>query len=326
MGSNGSITAFLRDSLDYPEAGELRQLEALGGQTIGGARFLHQLSDARALLEHWMPLAFLPAAESADLWGLHLRPSDVQQHRLAFLAGPAPGEFEEVAATPGQAAYLALLGEEGYLNHGEQRPDLPGAIAAANKVFGADFYATGRHGGFHSGDEVLAMNQVFTGTPASLYAEATMADDPADALPFWERGIALSTGTLELHAGAARALLALGRREEAAREAARSLDCYHHTAHFVDLDDWLEEARPLLDEFPQLFSEDATWQLREPDPRKWAARPAQLLAQGHPARAEKLLNDVCHAIGDYDSALPAFRQIYTALSWDWALALCDLRS
>lgn len=326
MGSAGGIAAFLRGKLGYPDSESLRQLDALAGQKIARASFVPDLDAAAALLEPWMPLSFLPLAQADQLWGLHLRPADVQQHRLALLSGPAPGEFVEVAMSPAQAAYLALLREEGHLNRGKERPALPGSIAAANKVFGADFFRTGRHGSFHSGDEVLAMTQAFGGTPASLYAEASLADDAAAALPLWQRGVALNTGSLELHAGAARALLALGRREKAAQQAALSLECYHHTAHHVDLGEWLEEARPLQDEFPKLFSEDVTWQLHEPDPRKWARRPAELLKQGEAARAEKLLNDVCHAIGDYDTALPAFRQIYTALGWDWALALCDLRA
>ena len=69
------------------------------------------------------------------------------------------------------------------------------------------------------------------------------------ALPLWERGVALDTGSLELHAGAARSLLALGRPEDAARQAALSLQCYHHTAHNVDLDEYFDEVFRSIQEF-----------------------------------------------------------------------------
>jgi hypothetical protein len=326
MASQESVGAFLRSKLGYDDSDALRQLDAIAGQKIARTRFLPDLSAVRGAIQEWMPVFFLPIAQADDPWGLHLRPADVQARRLAVLKAPAPGEFVEIAATPGQVAYLALLGDEGYGNGGKMLSSLPGSVAATNKVFGADFYKVGRHGNFQSGDEPLVMIDAFGGTPAAFATQAALADDDAAALPLWQRGVALGTGSLKLHAGAARALLALGRREDAARHAAQSLDCYHHTAHDVALDDYFEEVRPLLDEFPKQFSEDAAWQLREGDPRKWARRAADLFKHGEPARADKLLNDVCHGTGDYPSALGAFRQHYAALGWDWALALCDLRA
>jgi hypothetical protein len=321
-----SIAAFLQQRLHYPDSDSLSRLGALAGRHIGRTDFLADVTTARKALEPWMPIFFLPAATTAFDVGLHLRPADVRAHRLAFCSAHAPGVFVETALSPEQLVYVGLLGQEGYGADGEMPPDFASSVVEANKMFGAGFYEPGRHGKFYSGDEPRIMLEAFGGTPEAIDTLATLAHKPGEKLALWERGIALDTDSLAMHAGAARVLLELGRRKEAAERAGRSLLCYHHTAFEVDLEEYFEITRDLLGEFPELFSEDATWQLKTPDPRLWARRAADLFAAGQVERADKLLNDLCHGTGDYSSVLGAFRKHYQALGWDWALALCDLRS
>jgi ketosteroid isomerase-like protein len=326
MTSNQSIPEFLQDQLHYPPSGALASLSRLAGEKVARTSFMTSMDEARNALEAWMPLFYLPVASTSFNVGLHLRPADVRSHRLGFVAADGRGEFIEAALSVEQLAYVGLLGTEGYGNGGKMLPSFPSAVAKANEVFGDDFYRVGRHGNFRSGDEPELMIEVFGGTPEALRNLAVLARDPAEKLKFWERGIALHTDSLVMYAGAARVQLELGHRKEAAEHLARSLDCYHHTAYDVDLDEYFEMGRPLLREFPQLFSEDAAWQLQETDPRRWAARAGELFKAGQFERADKLLNDICHGTGDYTAVVGAFRKNYEALNWDWALALCDLRS
>lgn len=321
-----SIVRFLQDQLHYPASEELQRLDQLAGQRIAETDFLPDLGAARAAIEPWMPLFYLPVASASFGIGLHLRPSDVRSHRLGFCMAEAPGFFVERALSVEQLVYRSLLAGEGDANSISEPQSFAPAAAKANELFGADFYQHGRHGKVDVGDEYRLMVETFGGTPDALYVLATEADDPETALSFWERGIALGTESLVLYAGAARVQLELGRRREAAENVARSLMCYHHTAYDVDLDEYIEFGRPLLDEFPDVFGEDEAWQLRTNDPRLWAKRSHELFAAGQVERADKLLNDLCHGTGDYTAVLGAFRKHYQALGWDWALALCDLRS
>jgi tetratricopeptide (TPR) repeat protein len=326
MARNQSIAGFLRDQLHYPASDALAHLDRLAGEKIASTEFLSDLDAARDLLKPWMPLFYLPVASTSVRVGLHLRPLDVESRRLAFIAAEAPGQFIETALSLDQLVYLGLLGSEGYGNSGKMPTSFPDAVAKANEVFGAGFYQAGRHGNFQSGDEPRVMIEAFGGTPEALRNQAVLADDPAEKLKYWERGIALGMESLALYGGAARIHLELGRRREAAEHFARSLECYHDTAYDVDLDEYFEMGRPLLREFPQLFSEDAAWQLQETNPRRWATRVGELFKAGQVERADKLLNDLCHGTGDYTSVVGAFRKHYETLGWDWALALCDLRS
>lgn len=321
-----SIAAFLQQRLHYPASAALEHLSAFAGQTIGRTEFLSDLPAAREALQPWMPIFFLPTATTAFDVGLHLRPSDVRAQRLAFCAAHEPGVLIETALSLDQLVYVGLLGQEGY---GARRPmpeNFAPSVAEANRVLGADFYTPGRHGKVYSGDEPRVMVEAFGGTPEAIDTQAVLADTPQEKLPLWERGIALGTECLALYAGAANVLLELGRRKEAAQHVARSLECYHHTAFQLDLNDYFQSARDLLREFPTLFSEDATWQLNTPDPRLWAKRAADLYNAGQVERADKLLNDLCHGTGDYTAVVGAFKKHYEALGWDWALALCELRA
>lgn len=326
MANQRSVAGFLRERLHYPAASDsLAKLDQLAGKQIARTAFHADLEEARAAIQPWMPVYFLPAAAASVTVGVHLRPGDVKAHRLAFVAADDPGEFIEVAQSLEQAVYLALLGDEGFGNGSRMLASLPASVETANRVFGADFYRPGRNGNFQSGDEPIVMNHVFGGTTSSLLNQAEMADEPAEALKLWERAIALENGCLAVFAGAARVLLEQGQRRKAAEYAGRSMDCYHHTAFEVDLDEYFELVRPLQQEFPDLFGEDATWQLQERDPRQWARRAGELSKSGQFERSDKLLNDICQGTGDYNAVLDAFRKNYTALGWDWALALCDLR-
>src|SRR5262249_8345294 len=156
----------------------------------------------------------------------------------------------------------------------------------------------GRHGDFRAGEQHRIMIEKFGGTVEAFYVEAIVAEGPAEKLKCCERAIELNADNLLIYAEAARAELELGHRRQAAEHVARSLECYHHTAYTIDLDEYFEMGRPLLREFPQLFSEDGAWQLQEADPRRWARRAAELYTAGQVARADKLLNDLCHGTGD----------------------------
>ncbi len=326
MTNTTSIAAFLHERLHYPKSAKSALLDKLAGERIGRTTMLAGLDAARAAIEPWMPIFYLPVAATSVGVGLHLRPADVRAHRLAFCAAHAPGQFVETALTIEQLIYLGLLGPEGYGNGGKKMPEsFAPSVAKANEIFGAGFYEPGRHGKFHSGDEPLVMLEAFGGTPEAIDTQATLADTAAEKLALWQRGVALSTESLAMYAGAARSALELGQRKEAAELVARSLDCYHHTAFEVDLDEYFELGRGLLHEFPKAFGEDAAWQLQTTDPRAWPKRAAELFKAGQVERADKLLNDTCHGTGNYNVALGAFRKHYEALGWDWALTLCDLR-
>jgi ketosteroid isomerase-like protein len=326
MATKQSIAGFLQDQLHYPASDALARLDQLAGGEIAHTEFLADLDAARDAVSPWMPLFYLPVASTAFGVGLHLRPADVGSRRLGFIAARDRGRFIEVAMSLEQLVYLGLLGDEGYGNSGKMPESFPSSVAKANQMFGANFYKAGRHGNFQSGGEPRVMIEAFGGTVAALFNRAVITRDPAEKLKFWERGIALHTDSLVMYAGAARVQLELGHRKEAAEHLARSLECYHHTAYDVDLDEYFEMGRPLLREFPQLFSEDAVWQLQETDPRRWATRAGELFKAGQFERSDKLLNDICHGTGDYTSLVGAFRKNYEALNWGWAVALCDLRS
>lgn len=321
-----SISRFLQEQLHYPPDAALARLDQVAGERIGRTEFLSDMAAARAAIEPWMPLFYLPVASTSDGVGLHLRPADVRTYRIAFCAAQGPGQFIETALSLEQLVYRGLLGQEGYGNGGKMPASFAPSVARANQVFGDAYYQPGRHGEFYSGDESTLMLEVFGGSPEAIHTEAVLAEAPAARLALWERGIRLGTESLALYAGAARVHAELGDRRQAAECVARSLLCYHHTAYEVDLNEYMAFGKPLLHEFPTVFSEDAAWQLQTPDPRLWAKRAHALFEAGQVERADKLLNDLCHGTGDYSAAVGAFRKHYEALGWDWALALCALRA
>jgi hypothetical protein len=325
---NGTLVAFLGSDLGLridPKTSDA--FERLGGHEVGGVRLFQTRDDCRQAIEPWMPIFFLPAGQATFTVGIHLRPSDVAKNRLAFMTADDEGEMIEVASSLQSLVYRGLAESEGYTNETGKVPDwVKSSIAEANRVFGADFYQFGRHGKFKSPQTDRMLVDVLGGAAYGFWDLATSLDDPKKQLDVYERGIAVEPGCLALYAGAVEALVALGDRRRAAEQFARSLACYHHTAYTTNLADYFELGRSLSKEFPDLFDDDARWVLSEQDPRNWARRAGELFKAGAVERADKVLNDMCYGIRDYDGAVGAFRKHYERLGWKWALALCDLRA
>lgn len=323
--AGGTIGDFLRGSLGYADGPALRALDKLAGRKFGLATFLADMEEARAALEPWMPIHYLPLGRWTDDMGLHLRPQDVQQGRLAVVWADADHTFVEIATSIEQLAHLLLLAEEGQANDLDFRPPLEAALAEAARVFGTGFHRVGAYGSFRADAQWRMLIDHFGGSPYAFDLQAVMEDDPERMLEWYRRGIQSEPGCLLMHAGAAKASMALDRAQEAADHVARALACFHHTAYSTDLTEHFELGRSLLGRFRQSFPEDARWMLENEDPRKWVRRSGELFQGGQAQRAEKLLSDTCYGTGDYDAAIPAFRKQYQALGWKWALALCDLR-
>jgi hypothetical protein len=311
--------------MGYADGPPLRALGQLAGRKLGDATFFPDIAEATDAIESWMPLYYLPLGRYNDGLGLHLRPQDVSQGRLAFMWADDEHAMIEIGGSPEQLTHLVLLAEEGLAHEYDDRASLDAAVAEASRVFGPGFHRPGAHGSFKAEDRWRILIDKFGGAPYAFEFAAITADEPQQRLDSYRAGIAAEPGCLRMYAGAVKALVELGRRREAADELARSLECYHHTAYITDLDEYFDLGRSLLGEFPEPFSEDARWTLTEKDPRKWARRAGELFNAGQTGRADKLLNDVCYGTGDYASALPAFRKHYEALGWKWALALCRLR-
>jgi hypothetical protein len=237
------------------------------------------------------------------------------------------GEMIEIANSLDQFVYRALLEQEGWGNEeGKMLRSFPDSVASANAVFGADFYKKGRHGNFTGDDVEKLMITHFGGTACAFDLRAVLSDSPREKLAQYEKGLAIEPGCMALYVGAVKSLVALNNRRDAAERCARSLDCYHYTAYDADLNEYFELGRSLLKEFPDLFSEDQKWILTEQDPRNWVRRANELFNQGEVERADKILNDTCFGIRNYTGSIGAFRKHYEKLGWDWALALCDLRT
>jgi hypothetical protein len=324
---SNKLSGFLQQRLGFQRSKSLEALDRIAGQKFGEAAFYMDLDETRSNLRTWMPLFFLPVATVTFPTGLHLRPSDVAAGRLAFIRSEDGPEFIEIAGSLEQLVYLALLGQEAYGNYQDRVvPSFYDSVAKANRVFGEQFYEKGLHGRFLSDEVARVMIEAFGGTSEAFDFIAVFAETPAEQFKWYERGITIEPNCLHLYAGAVKAMIELNDHRGAAERFARSLDCYHHTAYSTDLAQYFELGRSLMKEFPDLFSEDARWALGEPDPRNWARRAGELFNAGEVERADKILNDMCYGIRDYSGAIGAFRKHYEKLGWEWALALCELRS
>ena len=307
-------------------ANKLSLLDRLAGKFIGSANFYADVNEIRDQIENWMPVFFVPIAQEAFRVGLHLRPSDIASKRLAIMRANDDGQMIEIANSIDQFVYRALLEEEGYGNdHGKPLRAFAQSVDQANEVFGPDFYSPGRHGKFSKDAVDQVMVDVFGGTAYAFYVEALFEEDLAKRLPTLEKGIAVEPGCMALYALAVETLLELGDRSQAAKRFAASLECYHHTLYTQDLNELFDRGRPLLDEFPEFFTDDQRWVVNEDDQQNWVRRAAELYKSGDVERADKVLNDLCSGMGDFSASIGAFRKHYEKLGWSWALALCDLR-
>ncbi len=327
MTQKPSLTEFFKGRVSQAIAEKLQIIDRLAGTSVGHSRFYSSLDEVKEKCESWLPIFLLPFGRETFRACLHLRPQDVRSGRLAVMRADDEGEMIEIANSLEQFVYRALLEEEGWGNEeGKMLKSFSDSVALGNETFGADFYQQGRHGNFKRDDVGQLMITHFGGTAYAFYVDAIFLDTPAEKLAQYEKGLAVEPGCMALYVGAVKSLVALNNRRDAAERCARSLDCYHYTAYDADLNEYFELGRALLKEFPDLFSDDHKWILTEQDPRNWVRRAGELFNQGEVERADKILNDTCYGIRDYTGSIGAFRKHYEKLGWDWALALCDLRT
>lgn len=327
MAKKRSLTEFFKGRVTPAIAEKLRIIDQLAGKSIGHSRFYSDLDEVSEKCESWLPVFLLPFGRETFRACLHFRPSDVSSGRLAVMRADDEGEMIEIANSLEQFVYRALLEEEAWGNEeGKMMKSFPDSVASANALFGADFYKQGRHGNFKGDDVEQLIIDHFGGTAHAFYVGAVFLDTPREKLTYYEKGLAIEPACMALYVGAVKALVALNDRRSAAERFARSLDCYHYTAYDADLNEYFELGRSLLKEFPDLFYDDRKWILNETDPHNWARRAGELFNQGEVERADKILNDTCYGIRDYSGSIGAFRKHYEKLGWDWALALCDLRT
>ena len=327
MSKHDSLSEFFSGRVKAEISGKLDVIDRLAGQAVGHSRFYSGLREVKEKAESWLPIFLLPFGRETFRACLHLQPGAVASGRLAVVRADDDNQLIEIANSLEEFVYRALLEEEGWGNEeGKMLKSFPESVATANAAFGADFYEVGRHGDFRRDDVEQLMISHFGGTAYAFYSEAVFLSSPAEKLSYYEQGIAIAPDCMALYTRAVKALVALDDRRSAAEHCARSLDCYHYTAYDTDLETYFEQGRSLLEEFPDLFSADQQWALTEADPGAWVRRAKELFDRGEVERADKILNDVCYGIGDYTESIGAFRRHYEALGWDWALALCDLRT
>lgn len=321
-----SIGAFLSERMRLrTDPQNLERLDRLARKELGNATFF-TLDEARAEIETWMPLYFLPiGTESGFYLGLHLRPSDVKEGRMAIAHIDTDGAMIEVAKSLEEYAFRAVAALEGAVNEMGHLDEFDESVALANEVFGSNFYEPGRHGDFGQGDLEKLMIEVHGGTPYAYNLMAFLADEPAERLRWLQQGIELGAESLHLYASAAEAHEELGDTVKEAAAVVRSLACYHHTAYLTDLDELRDMGRRLLGDLPDVFSDEARRDLTLVSDREWMELVMSLYQTGDVEEATKLLCDMSHEFRDYDSVLEIFRKHYEKLGWDWALALCDLR-
>lgn len=324
-----SIGEFLHNRIGLQaQSHDLQALDRLGGKRVANATFYADLDECMTNIELWMPIYFLPiGVESGLPIGIHLRPSDVAAGRLAIILAVEEDAMIEVAGSLRHYVYRCLAQKEGFVNEeGTLVPSFEQGVSLANRLFGKDFYQSGSHGNFTVDEADELASKQFGGTPEVYHEVARTEDDALKKLAILEQGLAVEPECMKLYINAAKLHYELDNKRRAAETLVRSLKCFHHTCYGTDLDEYYEMGRSLLHAMPDAFSEEARRELITVEEKDRLNLVMDLYQDEQVVEATKMLCDLCHSLGDYNAPLEILRKHYSKLGWDWALALCELRS
>jgi len=326
------LHALARDHLRLPlSEGVLAALGRLQGQQIGSLRFWGQAREVAENLEAWLPIHILPLGTAGGhrRFGLQL-----DARSVASGDPPVVGVWKhrhEPANIIEKANSLAdyVLRELVELESGGAPDQLAAGIAVASEAFGDDFYRRGRLELAPGGDAVGVLHRLGR-APVDYYNQAFQL--APDDLALLTEGLARHPHCLHLHALLTRVLAERDDPAGAARQAAASLACYHHTAlhETLPLDEHYERCRSLAERVPGALGPELveTIELRRSDDRTRMQHTMGLFTRGEVRAAEKTLADMCWDFQDYSNELivKVLTRHYEMLGWRWAQALCDLRA
>lgn len=323
-----SIGEFLRNKIGLKvELRDLQALDSFSGETVGNTTFYKGLDECVANIEDWMPIYFFPVAvESGFHIGIHLRPLDVSAGRLAFMMAVDESQLIEVAVSLQHYIFRSLARQEGYVNETGPLSYFEQSVSVVKRILGTDFYKPGRYGKFSEDDANEVVSKVFGKAPSDYHEAAMFEDDIHKKLAILEEGIKAEPGCMKLYINATELYNELDNENLAAQTLIKSLKCFHHTCYSSDLDDYYDTGRSLLEAVPDIFPDEARRDLTTTDEESRFKLITTLYQNEQVAEATKMLCDMCHSFGDYNSVLNILRKHYSKLKWDWALALCDLRS
>lgn len=320
------VTEFLQQRIyggnPHPSLAHLSKLE---GRQIGDTSIDSTLEDSHRRLKPWMPLFVLPIGEAGGFHiGVHLRPSDVKSRRFAILQMQSAEAMMEMSGSLEHLIYWTVAFQEGAAR-GRPRPNFEKDVATAAGIFSAGFYEPGRHGRFSNHEAQQVTAGVHGGSAEYYYAGYLLEDEPDAQLDWLKQGITAEPECLAFYVRASRLHEERGERLQAATMLARALNCYHHTSYEGSLKEDYDRGRRLVKEFPGEFSDVNRRDLEIADDKTRFVWVTELYEGGQVELATKVLCDMSHEIGDYDSVMKIFRKHFERLSWDWGLALCDFR-
>ena len=323
-----SIGEFLCNRIGLEaDSHDLLALDSFCGEMVGNTTFYADLDECGAHIEPWMPIYFFPiGVESGFHIGIHLRPSDVAAGRLAIIRAVDEAEMIEVAISLRHYIFRCLANQEGYVNETGPLSYFDQSVSVVNRIFGKDFYQPGRYGKFTTDEADEVVSKLFDRACYSYHEAALFEEDIQKKLAILEQGIAAESGCMNLYINAANLHYELNEHKRAAEILVQSLRCLHHTCYSTDLDEYYEMGRLLYQDMPDAFPEEAHRDLTTIDEEERLKLVMALYQDEQVVEATKILCDLCHSFQDYNSVLEILRKHYSKLGWNWALALCDLRT
>jgi hypothetical protein len=320
------ISDFLANNVFGVTTPDLADFAKLEGCDLHELTLFNDIEDCKAVLRSSTPVYVLPVGGAAGFpIGLHLRPKDIAERRLAFVSIQDETTLIEFAGSPRHLVTLSLLRMEGVAMETDDTEALDEAVRKCNEIFGPNFFVPGTHGTFAREDAEEIAADEFGPAPAYCFEAAVFAEDRQERRRFLREGIEMEPGCMALHTKLAIDYAKTGDEQPAAIETAAALGCYHHTAYITNLDKLYAQGRALLDQYPDVFSEFDKKDLLMTDERDRLRWVIELYEAGEVELGTKLLCDMCHTLTDYDSVLPIFRRHFEKLDWQWALELCNLR-
>ena len=320
------ISDFLANNVFGVTTEDLADFAKLEGCDLRELTLFGDIEDCKVALSSSMPLYVLPVGGSAGFpIGLHLRPKDIAERRLAFVSVQDETTLIEFAGSPRHLVTLSLLRTEAFAMETGDTETLDEVVRKCRDMFGPSFFTPGAHGTFTWEDVEEIAAEKFGSTPLDCFEAALFAKDQQERRRFLREGIEMEPGCMALHTKLAMDYAKTGEEQPAAIETAAALGCYHHTAYTTNLDKLYTQGRTLLDQYPDVFSEFDKKDLLMTDERDRLRWVTELYEAGEVEPGTKLLCDMCHKLMDYDSVLPIFRRHFEKLDWQWALALCNLR-
>jgi len=336
---NMRISEFLRRHLclEYMND-ELALLDELAGKQVAAVTFfpdagwMNWRGGEVACL--FLARYFIPIAEIGETWvGIHLLPSHVASERFAIAELDLECDHLIDHAYSARAyVYRKLLELEA---DGElQKSD----ISNARAILGADFYEPGQHGRFPASELERVMLDRFGGAPIDYkelrWFAQSLRKSVDEQIHWLECASEAFPKTMYFHANLARLYEQQGDGRSAACSVTRSLECYHHTAHYLghhlqsqrDLTDYYAWGRQLLERVPTEFSEMARRDLLVENGESRIEWIVSLFQAGKVETSLRLLSDFRRDSGaDLHTVLFKFLQRhYEQLGWEWATVWCEM--